>query len=82
MLKADKLGRVFFTAHAMSPSEVRDRLFLGNTDKGSYVVQFELDEGIPFENSAEHPYEMITRFGNLRNGRQINIHRIGPNNFE
>ncbi|MFI4954842.1 MAG: RHS repeat-associated core domain-containing protein, partial [Gammaproteobacteria bacterium] len=80
ILQSNSRGQVFLTKDKLSPSEVKDRLFLGRSgDKGSHVVEVNMREGAAIE-PGKNTNEFIHQ-GAIRDGRQGDIQRISQNGF-
>ncbi len=79
VIRADRKGKLFITDQKLSPSEVKDRLFIGNAgDKGSHVVEIRVADGLPIR-PGKNPNEFIHN-GSIRHGRQADL-RVKPNDF-
>jgi hypothetical protein len=77
VIQPDAKGRVFLTEQKLSPSEVKDRLFIGRSgDKGSHVVEIRPAAGLPVQ-QGKNANELIHQ-GAIRDGRQGTL-TVRPN---
>lgn len=77
IIRPDAKGKVFVTDQKLTPSEVKDRLFIGRSgEKGSHVIEIQPAQGMvvrPGKNANE-----LIHQGSIRDGRQGTL-SVKPN---
>lgn len=72
VIRPDAKGRVFVTDQKLSPTEVKDTLFIGRSgEKGSHVVEIQPAQGMATR-QGKNPNELIHQ-GSIRDGRQATL---------